>query len=126
MSPKHGISPLKDTLMREMAVKSDGSRGYVLGVHSKALAAAFPAFEAAGSYGNGPAWTALGEYLLSANPAITRVTFDDEADAFYAYATEEFALQGLRTRLIDTVSDGGKLREAIAAARARGFGHGDL
>ena len=126
MSPKPATSPLKDTLMREMVVKSDAARGYILGMHSKALVAAFPAFEAAGSYGNGPAWAALAEYLLGTDPAITGVTVDDEGDAFFAYAKEEAALQELRTRLIDTVSNDSKLREAVAAVRAGGFGHGDL
>jgi hypothetical protein len=126
MSPKRPTSPLKDTLTREMAVKRNAPRGYVLGVHGEAMLTAFPAFEAAGSYGNGPAWAALAEYLLSINPAITGVTFDDEGDAFVAYAEEEAALQELRARLIEIVTDDSKLRKAIAEARARGFGHGDL
>ena len=124
MSPTRAT--LRDTLLREMTVKRDAARGYVLGVHGEALAAAHAAFVAAGSYGHGPAWVALAEYLLSTNPTITGVTFDDEGDAFLAYAEKEAALQELRTRQIDTISDDRALREAIAAARAGGFGHGDL
>jgi len=126
MSPKRTTSPLKDTLLREMTVKRDAARGYVLGVHGEALATAHAVFKAAGSYGNGPAWAALAEYLLGIDPGISGVTFDDEGDAFFAYAEKEATLQELRTRLIDTVSDDRMLREAVAAARARGFGHGDL
>lgn len=126
MPSQRSTPPLKDTLLREMTVKRDAARGYVLGVHGKALAAAFAAFKAAGSYGNGPAWAALAAYLVSVNPTITGVTLDDESDALLAYAKDEAALQELRTRLIDTVSDDSKLRQAIADARTRGFGHGDL
>src|SRR5262245_35630457 len=99
MPAKRPISPLKDTLLREMTVRRNASRGYVLGVHGEALVAALPAFKAAGSYGNGPAWAALAEYLLSTKPTITGVTFDDEGDALLASAEEEAALQELRTRL---------------------------
>jgi hypothetical protein len=126
MPPKRATSRLKDTLLREMSVKRDAARGHVLGVHGEALVTAHAAFKAAGSYGNGPAWAALAEYLLSVSPAITGVTLEDEGDAFFAYAEEEAMLQALRTRLIETVSEDSKLREAVAAARARGFGHGEL
>lgn len=126
MSSTRRTSPLKDVLIRYMTVKSDAARAYVLAVHTEALEAAHPAFAAAGSYGNGPAWTALAEYLLGAKPSLTGIDLDDEGDAFFAYSTNDAALHELRSRLIDTVSDDSKLREAVAAARARGFRHGDL
>lgn len=126
MSSNSGRLPLKDALMRELIVESDATRGYVLGVRGAALLAAFPAFEAAGSYGNGPAWAALAEYLLATSPTLTGVHLDDQSDAFLAYANEEATLQKLRAQLIDTVSNDSKLRAAVAAARERGFGEGDL
>lgn len=113
-------------LTRDLTVETSDSGGYVLGVYGDALAAAASAFEAAGSYGNGPAWTALAEHLLGMSPKITGITLDDEGDAFFAFANEERGLQELRARLIDTVSDENKLRDAIAAARARGPGRADL
>lgn len=121
-----GSSPLKAALMSTVTVERHAEQGYVLGIHGEALSVAFDAFEAAGAYGNGPAWAALAEYLVDAGPAITGVTMDDESGAFLAYARRRAPLEALRERLIGTVSDSTTLRNAVAAAREAGFGRGDL
>jgi hypothetical protein len=118
--------PLSDTLSRTITVEKDPARGFVLGVYGEALSAAFVAFETAGSYGNGPAWLALAEYLASTTPSIKGLDWDDSSDAFFAFCKDRAVLEQLRSLLIETVGDEARLRQAIAAARKAGFGHGDL
>jgi hypothetical protein len=97
----------------------------VLRVKGLGLLAAFDAFEAAGSYGNGPAWAELAEYLIASTPAIAGMSIDEESDAFLAYARSRVALDTLRELLIETVANSASLGEAVASAR-EALGHGDL
>jgi hypothetical protein len=118
-------SHLYRALLRGVVVERDGERGYVLRVKGLGLLAAFDAFEAAGSYGNGPAWAELAEYLIASTPAIAGMSIDEESDAFLAYARSRVALDTLRELLIETVADSASLGEAVASAR-EALGHGDL
>ena len=78
------------------------------------------------SYGNGPAWAAIVEYLGSKDAALRSLELDDESDALLVRSTDMNVLDSLRQRLLDLALHPAALRAVIRDARASGFGHGDL
>jgi len=85
-----------------------------------------PAFEKAGSYGNGPAWLGIIEFLAAVNPKIEGLDYDDESGAVVVRSTQKEPLEELCHRLEQSTSSEGRLIETIREAKDLGYGHGDL
>jgi hypothetical protein len=99
--------------------------GYILNFAGEAMISLMPAFEAEDSYGNGPAWEALADYVTRTN-GLTGIELDSESDAMIARCSLEAPLRSLADALRDAANDEQRLRQLIREARADGAGHGDL
>jgi hypothetical protein len=116
----------RERVARSIEVSAVPSGGFVLSIDSEAMLELMPVFEAERSYGNGPAWEALIEYLISSDPRLSELSLDSESDAALGFSKEREPLDALRATLLDAAADEQKLRKLIRAGRAAGFGHGDL
>ena len=112
-----------DPVTEPIRIQSHPSGGFVLRIGQAAMTDRLPIFEQAGSYSNGPAWGALIEYVVATDPRMSDYHLDAEGRGWCK--TRE-PLERLRAILLEVTADAARLQPLILAARAAGFGQGDL
>ena len=106
-----------------IAVQGHPGGGFVLRVGEAAFVSRIPVFEQAGSYGNGPAWGELIDFIVATDPRMADYEMDPEG---LAWSPTREPLERLRSILLEVTADADHLRPVVLAARAAGFGHGEL
>jgi Immunity protein 51 len=117
----------QNAIRAEFRIDGDSVEGFYLSFDAMSgMIELMPAFEKENSYGNGPAWECIAEYLISRRQGLEEIDLDSESDAFLAVCKRREPLEKLRAILLEVVADEQTLRDVIRQARAAGFGHGDL